>query len=328
MLVRESSRHPGLSLFACLVVGLCAGCLSLDGFVHNARHCSAVEPETCEEEEPFNRFCTPCEEPYDWSVQYPWPQGFLPEGRTVRAPQQVEPMTLETEDGKGTLDMVWIPAHGEDVERARVTLVYQHGNYGSMEHYVPRARILHELGYNVLYWDYRGYGKSTPDVPGETDEFLADARQVLAFAATKAPDTQKIVVYGMSLGAVPSVEMALHDRPCALILEVPFTSIREISDSNAGVGLPGGFLTRGYFENAERIKDYEGPLMVLHGTQDDAFPLESVERLYENAPGPKVMHVVEGALHGVGRGVPETAGLERYGAFIEDFLREQAAGCP
>ena len=322
----NSSASP--ILFAALLLLFTPGCLDLDGFVHNPRHCSDIGAQTCEDvENPFNRFCTPCDMDYDWTIEPPWPDGFFAEGESLRPITDIEPITLETEDGLGTLDMYWIPSHGEQAEIAELTIVYQHGNFGSIEHFVPRMQLLYELGYNVLIWDYRGYGKSTPSTAPLTEDFLADARQVLNFTFEKAPDPSRVLVYGMSLGAVPSLEMVLHQPPCALILEAAFTSIQEISDTNIGVALPGGFVTQGYFENVDRIRGYEGPLMVLHGIEDNLFPPESIQNLYDNAPGPKVLHLIEGARHGLGDGVPETTGFRTYGQFLTDFLQAEATAC-
>lgn len=318
--------RTSVSLFFVLLLAA-SGCLNLDGSVHNPRHCSQVGPQSCEEiEDPFSRICTPCDEEYDWSIDVPWPEGFFQTEQILRVPQ-VERRMIETSDGEGSLDTYWIPSHGEVEDYAEVTIVYNHGNYGSVEHFVPRMRILYELGFNILIWDYRGYGKSLPARAPETEAFLEDARQIRDLADELGPNREKVVVYGMSLGAVPSVEMVLSSQPCALILEVPFTSIQEISKTNVGISMPGSFLTTGYLENVDRIADYEGPLMILHGTDDPLFPIESVEVLYENAPGPKVMHIVEGARHGLGDGIPETAGFEEYARLLDEYFADQGSAC-
>lgn len=323
-------------LFALLV----QGCLQLDSAVFNPVHCSTVSAETCEDEpDPFSQLCVPCDQPYDWSRTVPWPEPFF-EGAGItalRTPEVIR-QQIETRDGAGELDLYLLPSHGEDAVRARTTIVIQHGNYGGIEHYIPRFRIFHELGYQVIVWDYRGYGKSLPATTPTSAQFMEDARQVQALVpeliARMQPEgsaTQRgpIFYYGMSLGTIPSLEMALQQpAPCGLILEVPFTSIEEIARTNTGTSLGGGFLTSGDYENTDKIRHYAGPLMILHASEDKLFPIESVEKLHDHAGSTdKTMHVIEGAEHGSGSGVPETAGLVRYGALLDAFISRTSSRC-
>lgn len=323
-----------MTITALALLTTSAACLDLDGFVYNGVHCSNVSEETCEGTpyKQWDKVCLSCDEPYDWEQDYDWwaDTPAFPDG--AAHPRPIDPATvvnrrLETEDGEATLDVYYIPAHGDDADRAQITLIYNHGNYAGLEHYLPRVRFLHEAGFNILTWDYRGYGKSEPAQHPTTQQFLADARQLRELAREYAPDPERVVIYGMSLGAIPSVEMALHEQPCAMLLEVPFTSMSQVARSNSGVDMPGGFLSQGYFENTLKVEDYPGPLFVMHGTEDDAFPLEDVRELYEAAPGPKELWVVDGASHGMGVGVAETATLAGYIEGIDTFLTAHAPGC-
>lgn len=321
------SRRPlMIARLGALLLLTQTACLQLDPFVHNARHCSVIDDTTCTQEpNSWDRLCTPCDEPYDWSEHIDWHDGFFEGDQSVRSIDMFNQMTLPTTDGEGELDLYFIPSHGEDAARAQITIAYEHGNYANIEHYRPRIRLLHELGYNVLVWDYRGYGKSLPDTTPTPDQFLADAHQIRELVDELAPDPERVIVYGVSLGAVPAVEMALHRSPCALVLEVPFTSIEQITETNTGASLGGGMLTQGEYENRDKIKGYKGPLMVFIASEDDLFPQESIEELYENAPGPKEKHLVVGAHHGLEDGPPEILGMTAYDALLSSFLTR--SGC-
>lgn len=316
-----------------MIIGLLAGCVSLDTFVHNPVHCSTVGPATCEEKSSdWDRVCTPCEEDYAWDVDYPWMPRTLEEGQTVRPidAAAVSNERLVTEDGEGELDVYFVPAHGDRPEYAQVTVLYNHGNYAGLEHYMPRVRYLHEAGFAVLFWDYRGYGKSEPAAPPGAEQWLADARQVRDYAAGIAPDPDKLVIYANSVGGIPAVEMALHDPGCALVLEAPFTGLESITRDNAGVSLPGSFLSMGDFENIDKIVDYQGPLLTMIGTVDVKFTVEEVTLLHEAAGSPassKQLWVPEGVGHGIAdEGIPE-AGLTPYFAELETFFAGPGAGC-
>lgn len=316
--------------YIALLLPFCLGACTLDAFVYNPRHCSTVGPSTCEDaESEWNKVCTPCDEDYDWGKNYTWIEGTLKPGQTVRAidAATVKRISHKTKDGKATLDVYIIPSHGQVPALAQTTVLFNHGNFGGIEHYMPRLRFVHEAGYNIVVWDYRGYGKSEPNQTGTPDEFLSDAREIQQLAKTLSPDPQKIIVYANSLGTIPALEMAVTERPCALMLEVPFTSMAQIQTSNTGLTLPESTLSSGEYQNTEKIKSYDGPLLVMHGTKDTFFPLEDVRRFYDHAPGPKTLWVVNGAGHGIqGGGVPE-AGLDAYFETMTSFLAEKAPGC-
>lgn len=302
------------------------GCATLDSFLFNPVHCSTVSEATCDGSD-WDSICAACDEPYAWDAEHPWFPGQLGEGQTIRAPAVVERIPIETDDGLATLDAYWIPSHGERPERSGTTVLYNHGNYAGIEHYRPRLRVLHELGFNVLVWDYRGYGKSEPASVPTPEQFLADARQVRALAGTLAPDPDRVVIYGYSLGGIPAVEAALADPPCGLALEAPFTSVRLVARSNSTVNLPETFLSEGAYENIRKIEGYTGPLLAMGGTADTFFPWTDVRTLAEAAGGPTRTWFPEGVHHGVSDiGIVE-AGVPAYDAELAAWLSSDAAGC-
>lgn len=284
-----------------LVALALAGCVDLDSMVHNGIPCTETNADTCAGD-PWDRACLSCDEPYDWARSYDWPAGALPESGSIRTPEIVESIPL-SHDG-AQLDAYWLPSHGENEENADATILYNHGNYLGIEHYMPRVLQLHEAGFNVLVWDYRGYGKTTPHQYPTAAEFFSDAQAIVKRTRELAPDLSRIAYYGYSLGALPAVEQALETPPCALVLEAPFTSIQALTENGAGLALPGGILTTGAYENIEKVPDYTGPLLVFAGTKDDLFRPEAVRELF-NAAGSKDKRLITivGAQHGVSDGI-------------------------
>ena len=65
---------------------------------------------------------------------------------------------------------LWLPAStaqtGWNGAKAPV-LLYLHGARWNVEGSAPRIRRMQELGFSVLAIDYRGFGKSSPDLPSE-----------------------------------------------------------------------------------------------------------------------------------------------------------------
>jgi len=308
-----------------------AGCLHLDSFVFNPIHCSTVGPETCADSgnPVWDQACVPCDEQYDWARGYDWIEGTLDEGvLAVRPIEQstVVALTIPTDDGLADLDAYYLPSHGGVPELAGVTVLYNHGNYMGIEHYAPRVRFLHEAGYGVFIWDYRGFGKSTEGTPS-AEQFLADALTVRSFAEGVVPNPDRVIVYANSLGAIPAVEMAVADPPCALMLEAPFTSMSRISASNSGSSFGESFFSTNQFDNISKMQGYPGPLLVMHGDEDNFFPLDDVRDLYEAAAGPKELWIAPGAKHGISNGGVPEAGLSPYFATMAGFLETHAYGC-
>ncbi|MBJ93304.1 MAG: hypothetical protein CMP23_02390 [Rickettsiales bacterium] len=318
-------------LLALLALSASSGCLDLDGFVHNPVHCTTVGAETCEEkaDTPFDQICVPCAEDYDWTRDYPWLEGTLDEVVVAVRPVSttVESGRLSSDDGEAQLDYYFVPSHGEDSALAQTTVIYNHGNYAGIEHYQPRVRFLHEAGYNVLVWDYRGYGKSQPETAPSPEQFLSDARQMRGHANTLVPDSGKIIVYANSLGGVPAVEMALSESPCALMLEAPFTSMSRVSGSNSATSFPESFFSQNHFDNVSKLEGYAGATLIMMGELDNKFPISDMEAIYDAVTGEKQLWIVPDARHGISNvGVPE-AGLGPYFETMQSFLVDKAPAC-
>lgn len=311
-----------------MIVALLLGCVQLDALIHRPVHCSVVGPATCDGRTGWDAICTPCEEPYDWGLDYTWIPGTLAEGESIRVPTEVIDVGQVAADGVGFLDAYWLPAHGEHPKNASVTVVYSHGNYVGLEHYLGRVRMLHEAGFNVLAWDYRGYGKSLPDTPPDAETWWSDARAVRDLADDLAPDPGKVLIYGYSLGALPAVEQDLARPGCALFLEAPFTGIGAITRSSAGLALPGGMLTSGAYENTEKIAGVESPLFAMVGDRDNLFPADDVRQLVADAATPAVLKetwVLPGVDHGISDGGVPEAGWAEYASRLDAFLDSTGA---
>lgn len=311
---------------------LLTSCIKLDFLVFNGVHCTAVGPASCEDRGIWDQVCASCDEPYDWTFDHPWEQEFpdmLDPGESIRPidASTITSFRIDAGDGEGILDAYFIPAHGEVAELSQTTILYNHGNYAGIEHYLPRLRMLHELGANVYVWDYRGYGKSEPDSHPSAEEFLSDARLVWEQARDVVPDPGRVVIYANSLGGVPAVEMAITEQPCALVMEAALTAIGRLGQRSTTVTFGDELLTNGLFDNMRKLDGYSGALFALIGDEDQRFAYQDWAEVIDNATGPKRLWVLPGVEHGIdGGGVPE-ADFSEYSEQIRDFLREEAPAC-
>lgn len=301
-----------------LALLLLPGCLTLDSFVFNGIPCAEVGPDTCDPDAPaWDRVCVPCSDTYDWQRDYPWFPQTLAAGESIRPIGEGSVTQVPIALDGGTADAVFLTGHGPNAE---ITVLYNHGNYASIEHYQPRIRMLHEAGYSIFAWDYRGYGKTEPATYPTASEFMADAMAARDAVDRLAPDPDKIVLYAYSLGGIPAVEQAVQRPGCALILEAPFPSLQNFTEGTTTLTLRDQMLSDGQFDNVDKIRDHRGPLLAMTGANDGLIPPEYVLEVAENNGGPTQSWVVPGAEHGIADlGIPEV-GLRAYLDRIDRFL--------
>jgi fermentation-respiration switch protein FrsA (DUF1100 family) len=185
----------------------------------------------------------------------------------------------------------WVPAATAD-RRGHVLLL--HGNAGNIGDRVPHVELLAAAGFDVLAFDYRGYGRSSGR-PGEQGTYL-DARAALgALLSQDGVDPARVIYLGESLGGAIALELALASPPAGLVLQSTFTSIRDMARLHYPL-IPRAAVPDAY-PSLRLIRGLRAPLLCLHGERDEIVPLLHGEALYDAAPQPKVMHVFRGVAH-------------------------------
>jgi pimeloyl-ACP methyl ester carboxylesterase len=312
-----------------------SGCLTLDPLLpfHDNVPCSEVGDSTCSDvEDDWDKLCTPCEEEYDWDRVAPWREQTFEEGESIPTidPTIVQSVKIDVDDEIVVLDAYFIPSNNEVSALSNTTIVYNHGRYAGIDHYLPRVQLLHKLGFNVFVWDYRGYGKSLPDTAPSSPDWMSDALAAFDAALTVAPDANKMIVYSMSVGGFPGGEMMAKRNLCAQIFEAAVISVTKKIEENLSVSLPGSFLTSGALEGDLKLKDTTHPTLIMHGTKDETISINSSRQLFEDLPEdlPKEMIEVQGAGHGVGglAGVPDVS-FANHRDHLLDFLESKAPDC-
>jgi alpha-beta hydrolase superfamily lysophospholipase len=199
----------------------------------------------------------------------------------------VDEVTIRTEDGE-RLYAWWkppSPAHGV------VLVLCGKGVIVSDE-----AGLFGDLaaqGFGVLALEYRGNGVST-GTPTEAG-LRADARAAFDFVRAAAPQA-KIAVLGESLGTGIAVGLA-RDRPVAgVLLNSPYASVRGLYELR-GPPLPYWLIMPDQLDSEALIGGIKVPVMILHGTEDDAIPISEARRLYAAAREPKTLIELEGIGH-------------------------------
>lgn len=206
----------------------------------------------------------------------------------ARAPTGVEEVVLTTSDGLG-LDAWFVPT---DVA-PRSTVVVLHGNGGNRTGRLPLGRQLAAAGHEVLLVDYRGYGGN----PGRPDHagLARDAAAARAWVAARpAVDTTPVVLLGESLGGAVAVESAARQRPDAVVLRSPFSSLADIARHHYHV--PSWFL-RDRWSNVDAVPALDDlPVLGVLGSDDHIVPPDQSRRVSEAAAHGHLVEV-EGAGH-------------------------------
>jgi fermentation-respiration switch protein FrsA (DUF1100 family) len=199
-----------------------------------------------------------------------------------------------------------------------VTVLFCHGNKHSIEEYWSRVELFYQMGLRCLIFDYRGFGMSEGDPTASG--LYADGRAALRFVQDSLEiDSAQLVLYGFSLGNVVSIDLAAGKvNPYRLIAEAPFASAEVLLQNSTLLDIPGSFVIDDNLNNAERIRSIRTPLLLMHGDADDFIPWPSNGRVvYENAPQPKELELVQGANH---TDIPWIMGVESYQSRILHFL--------
>jgi len=179
----------------------------------------------------------------------------------------------------------------EELRRKRPTILYLHGNAGSIGHRIHGGDVFpmyKNLLCNILIFDYRGYGMST-GVPNEWG-LKQDAESALKFLRTRSDiiDTSKIVLFGRSLGGALAInlasKMAHVDDVCAVVVENTFTDIRgmcgELISRDLAEYVP-DLLIRSKFDSQRDIEYVQQPIMFVSGQSDQLIPPAMMERLHD-----------------------------------------------
>ena len=210
------------------------------------------------------------------------------------APQQdrgalgdYETVTYETADG------ISITGGYRPAAEGFPTLVFFHGNAADWQSGAAALRGLAERGYGAFAASYRGY-QGNAGKPGEVGLYR-DGEAAMAWLAARGVAADEVVLVGNSLGSGVASELAVRHPVRGLALISPFSSMSDIVAERVW-WMPTGLLLRHRFENAEKLKGFEQPLILIHGDGDQVIPSIHSEHLAVEIPSAKLV-IVEGAGH-------------------------------
>ncbi len=209
---------------------------------------------------------------------------------------EYDDVTFHTEDGL-KLNGWFIPGKAKSLTADNLyTLLWFHGNAGNISHRLENIKMLQDrVPINIFIFGYRQYGKSEGKI-SEHGTYI-DAKAAFEYLHSRNDiNHEKIIFFGRSLGSAVAVDLAVEDKCCALILETPFTSIKELAKFLYPF-LPLGYIIQTKYDSITKIKDVKVPVLILHGDKDELVPIEQGRKLYERANEPKEFYTIPGATH-------------------------------
>jgi uncharacterized protein len=163
------------------------------------------------------------------------------------------------------------------------TVLMCHGNGEHVAFLADEMAFLSErLKINVMVFDYRGYGKSEGK-PFERG-VLADAEAAQRWLAERTGQSlDELILFGRSLGGAVCVHLAAKHGARGLILDRTFSSLVDVAAIHMRL-LPVRLLMRNRYPAKAWIREYSGPLLQIHGAQDQIVPISLGRELFDSSP--------------------------------------------
>ncbi len=189
---------------------------------------------------------------------------------------------LDSEQGR--VETWFLPGAGVSAEKPGPAVIFAHGNGELIDQWPAPLAPYVQRGISLVLPEYRGYGRSEgqPSEPAIREDLCKLHRRL---SADPRVDAGRLIYHGRSLGGGAVCCLARVHPPRALILESTFTSVTDVA---RGMGIPSLFI-HDRFESLPVVRAFEGPTLVMHGTNDGLVPVSHGKRLAASNPNAKLV---------------------------------------
>lgn len=175
---------------------------------------------------------------------------------------------------------------------ARYTILFSHGNavdLGQMSSFYLGLGT--RINCNIFSYDYSGYGVSTGK-PSEKNLYADVDAAWHALRTRYSISPENIILYGQSIGTVPTVDLASRYEVGAVILHSPLMS-------GMRVAFPKTQRTWCFdaFPSIDKVSKVTSPVLVIHGTEDEVIDFSHGIAIHDKCPKAVEPLWVEGAGH-------------------------------
>ena len=205
---------------------------------------------------------------------------------TFKFPNPFEEINLKVADG------IELNALLFKSEQPKGVVLFFHGNGGAIHGWGQGASLYVRNNYDVLYVDYRGYGKSDGQIKNEK-QLLEDGQKFYDYLKEKYSE-EKIIISGTSIGTGIATQIALNNSPKKLILNSPYSSLESLIKEK--IEIVPGFLIKYQLDSKSYLKAATFPIIIFHGDKDTIIPYHHSLQLKEINPI-ITLHILEGFGH-------------------------------
>uniref|UniRef100_A0A7S2DQW2 Serine aminopeptidase S33 domain-containing protein n=1 Tax=Alexandrium andersonii TaxID=327968 RepID=A0A7S2DQW2_9DINO len=211
-----------------------------------------------------------------------------------QAAERSEVRLLKTSFGEH-IPIVWLPrmddkgqnSSASSGRKSRFVLLHCHGNATDIGMMMgPFHRLSKHLGIDIVGVEYTGYGVSsgTPSVRNS----LQDAEAAHAYLVAAGVPSERIIVYGQSVGCGPAMRLASQHQLGGVILHSPMLSGIKVIDPQPDASCKPSCVWHcfDFYPNYRHAKDINCPVFVMHGQKDTIIPFYHGYRLTEAVPEP------------------------------------------
>ncbi len=210
---------------------------------------------------------------------------------------------LEVEEGE-RINFWYFPSESG---KTRAVVLHFHGNAQNISTHFLMSAWLVRHDYDVMIFDYRGYGAS--DGSPSPDNTYQDGLAALQEAQNRAQQLGvPIIVLGQSLGGAialrATVDFEARDNVALFVADSTFPSYRGIVRRKAErlLFFPLSSLVPYFFSNARSPEEFLNklspiPVLVMHSQQDPVVEYENGVELYESLAPPREFHEIAAPGH-------------------------------
>ena len=217
------------------------------------------------------------------------------------------------------------------------TIILMHGWGMTRGDVFKNTYFLHDLGYNLMYFDFRALGESGGTVSSIGYLEVKDLQAAIRFLKDTRPFAcEKIGLYGLSMGGMVAIcEAAQNPEIKCVVAEASYYSFRRVVSRWAWVHnkvpyfplvpIVLHYMRRNLAANPERYspkynipKIAPRPVFIIHGRYDNLVPAAQAKMLFKCAGEPKEIWLVPGAKHNK---CAEVGGYE-YKQRLADFYKK------
>lgn len=235
-----------------------------------------------------------------------------------------------------TEDKVQIKGWFIPQEGAEKTIILMHGWGMNRSDILKNTYFLHDLGFNLLYFDFRALGESGGKISTVGYLETRDLHAAINYLKETRPECcKKIGLYGFSVGGMVALCEAAHNEHISCVVtEGCYYSFRRIISRWAWVhykllSFPFIPVVLHYIKRYLRVnpekyspkynidKIAPRPVFIIHGRYDEMVPPVQAKLLFKRAGEPKEIWLVPGARY---NNCAEVGGFE-YKQRLSDFFR-------